>query len=438
MSTPDLDLSYLLEPVPVPEDGPDRIRRRARQRRRRHAAFATGAMGVTVALFVGLLVRTDDVSRVRTLSPSPMTAVVPPDPRPTVMPSSPKLTATTGARLLLVGKGTGTMQTLDVDARRLERLPLPVPGGGSRLREVIRRAGGYVIVVAQGDDSYESNPVRGVYFVDDDLHFPPTHLGDGTDVLPSLDTDRVWIVEQRRDDVGFPLESTIVEVDMSGAITTPSQAIPCCREPLADVHGGILTQTKSQSVQVWSLRHQVVRRVVATHAEYVATDGDVVAWVRDDDDMAGIGQLHLTDMRTGETRGVMGDDVSAGPDTLGASWTDVGSYAYGEGKFSTDGAWLAVYLPGDGASTQVGLVDVEAAFGRVLPDSSIASGPLAWSGTDHWLFFSIGFDHGSGSLKAARAEDMQTHRVDVKLDWNEPFDVVPLDPVPSPEDAPHD
>jgi len=295
------------------------------------------------------------------------------------------LAEATGASLLL--GGDGGLLRVDLDRRRVGRVPLPLDAAEAD-NGLVERDG--VVVAVRGGVAYAASGRPGR---------PAVRLGPASYALASAVPGRVWLVEETGDpERWFRLREADLGRSRSPSSASPSAGpaarptLPLGRRPVAGVPGGLLVDAAGDGagLAVWDPRTGRLGRRLAAGAPLsgVAARGRAVAWVEG-------AVLHLGDLATGRDR-----VVAPPPGTDGFAVP---------GAFSPDGRTLAA-VTRSGFSTRpaLALVAVNRALAVRVTGSDGAlsdrcSPCLAWAPAGDWVFFSrLGPGFGIGAYRLGR------------------------------------
>lgn len=315
-------------------------------------------------------------------------------------PTAGQLAALRGTLLYLGGR-----QALVADAASGSISSIPSPGAG-RVR--VLRQGSFIVLLARDGGVAVQLANRGA-----SRQLP---LGEASDVLPSPQPDRVWLVSQ---DDGAPEQAFVLrEVDLARHRPLRRWTLPYNAEPVAVVPQGVLIRDLQNGFEVRRPQGGRVTRL-GRDLTFLDGHGSLLAYLDDR-------RLHLRDLATGLDRTVA---LPAGA----RSWFALGPPLPGMGccqqigAFSPDASTLAVFTelngPGEPGLT---IVDVATARARVLPGSGgatpVACQPcLGWSHSG-WLFF---FNGGPALADPAAWRPGEPSAIQLALDLRSATTVLP-------------
>jgi hypothetical protein len=271
----------------------------------------------------------------------------------------------------------GGRQPLVADAGGGPLRPLPVVVAG---RTSVLRQGRYLVVRVA--EPLQEGPVLALAT---DRPWRATPLGSALDVLPSPQSDRVWLLGRRASSAqrAFALQ----EVELATGRPLASVTLPYDAEPVAMVDGGVLVRDLQAGLAVRDLASGRERQRLGTDLTFVDATARLAAYVDDQ------GRLRLRDLVTGRDRVVRPTGIPnwfpLGQPVAGAGCCD------GYGAFSPDGRRLAVYMQlRHPAQPGLAMVDVGQAEARPVPGSEAATPfgcqPGLGGSADGWLFFFSG------------------------------------------------
>jgi hypothetical protein len=266
---------------------------------------------------------------------------------------------------------------------------LVADAGGGPLRPLRMRVAGRTSVLRQGRylvvrvaEQLQEGPVLALATGGPGAATP---LGSALDVLPSPQSDRVWLLDRR---ARTPQRTfALQEVELATGRQLASITLPSDAEPVAMVNGGVLVRDLRQELAVRDLTSGREGKRFGTDLTFVDATARLVAYLDDR------GDLHVHDLATRRDRVVRPTGIP--------NWFPMGQPVAGAGccdqfgAFSPNGRRLAVYLQlRRPAQPGLAMVDVGRAEARPVPGSDMAT-PfgcqpcLGWS-ADGWLFFFSG------------------------------------------------
>jgi hypothetical protein len=333
---------------------------------RREAALSVGLL---LAMLAGLMLTRWGLAGGFSRPLIPATPTPPPAPGAAPAAGMPELR---GRMLYLGGR-----QLLVADA------------GGGPLRPLRMRVAGRTSVLRQGRylvvrvaEQLQEGPVLALATGGPGAATP---LGSALDVLPSPQSDRVWLLDRR---AHTPQRTfALQEVELATGRQLASITLPSDAEPVAMVNGGVLVRDLRQELAVRDLASGRERERFGTDLTFVDATARLVAYLDDR------GDLHVHDLAARRDRVVRPTGIP--------NWFPMGQPVAGAGccdqfgAFSPNGRRLAVYLQlRRPAQPGLAMVDVGRAEARPVPGSDMAT-PfgcqpcLGWS-ADGWLFFFSG------------------------------------------------
>ncbi len=303
----------------------------------------------------------------------------------TVGDTGPPATLPGGTGLRVVAFRPATLAVADLDTG--ERVVVSGASDGDDATFVggLERAGGIVTVVGE----------QVVFLPDVEPGGLSIRLDTGYAVLPSDRPHRVWVLAG---DPSEGLANTVHEIDLTGAITGETTALPEGVVPVGGVTGGLVLDTPDG---VFLLDREGNARRVAT-GSVVGTFGSSVVHRSCSDDLRC--SLYVTDVETGERRQVSGG-------------SEVPAFQFAEQGVSPDGRLLFSFVYAETGRT-VTVFDLEG--GEVAfeggPELVGHAAGAVWSPDGRWLFWLESGDPAAGtgtSVGALRTDDWRFFELDL-------------------------
>lgn len=276
--------------------------------------------------------------------------------RTTEPAASPPLTlpAGMGFRVVSIGNASIVVTDLGVGAETT----IDGGAGGGYLGVGVARGSGIVVVTAYEEVVYLPELVPNAEGV---------NLGEGNQIVPSDEPDRIWILGS---DPSTDVSSTLREVDLSGHTTAGPITLPAGVATVGSVTGGLIVDSPDG---IFLIDRDGDARRVARGTPIGTFGGSVIHHACDADLRCGV---QVTEVSTGEQRQI---DLPADALTRDSSY-------YGSSTISPDGRFVAWWVYSERAG---GLKVVDLATGTVVPtpqtDLVEGGATMDWSPDGQWL-----------------------------------------------------